>query len=102
MPNAGNSCNYSDRERFAVARHPPRRRAKEGSSDLARLRTRQFVGGPPACDPCLDIIKRNSEPGPSESVLAATRLADVGSRPVGSTIEQPERCVQTAPTTPTR
>src|SRR5260370_30280619 len=88
MPNAGNSCNYSDRERFAVARHPPRRRAKEGSSELAWLRTRQFVRGPPACHPCLDIIKWNSEPGPSEFVVAAAVLGDVGASEGDNRIEQ--------------
>ena len=61
---------------------------KEGSSDLARLRTRQFVRGPPACDPCLDIIKRNSEPGPSEFVVAAAILGDVGPSEVDNRIEQ--------------
>src|SRR5258708_11904870 len=91
MPKAGKSCNrsiavqisaiarradrdWSDRERFEVAQRPTPRRAREESSDLARLRTRQFFGGPPACDPCLDVIERNREAGPVKIVVATAGL----------------------------
>src|SRR5258708_24527038 len=92
MPKAGKSCNrsiavqssaiarradrdWSDRERFEVAQRPTPRRAREESSDLARLRTRQFFGGPPACDPCLDVIERNREAGPVEFLVTTARLS---------------------------
>jgi hypothetical protein len=47
------------------------------SSDLARLRARQFVCGTPTRDPRLDFIKGNGEPGPLEFIEAAAIFADI-------------------------
>ena len=44
---------------------------------IARLRTRQFVRGPPACDPRFDIVQRNGEPRPFEFVVATAILGDI-------------------------
>ena len=66
-----------DREMPGADRRRLRRRAKGGSSDLARLRARQFVHGSPALDPPFDVIERNSGTGSLEFVVATTILADI-------------------------
>jgi hypothetical protein len=65
-----------------------RRRAKEESSDLARLRTGQFIGGAPTCDPCLDFIKGNGEPGPFEFVEAAAVFCNIRAFKIYNRIEE--------------
>lgn len=59
-----------------------------GSSELARPRTRQFAGRPPARDPGLHLIERNRQTGALEFVDAAAILRNVGAGDVDHRVEQ--------------
>ena len=52
--------------------------ARKGSSDLTRLRTRQFILGSPTRNPSLDVIQRYGESRPSKIVIAAAIFSDIG------------------------
>lgn len=81
----------SSRESFAIARRLLRRRAKAGSSDLARRRARQFVRRTPACHPVLHVVQRHGRAGPIERVEPPAVLRDVGTGDIDHGIEQRHR-----------
>ena len=62
--------------------------ARKGSSDLTRLRTRQFILGSPTRNPSLDVIQRYGELRPSKIVIAAAIFSDIGTGEVHHRIEQ--------------
>jgi hypothetical protein len=68
-----------------------RRRTKEKSSDLARLWTGELIRATPICNPCLDLIKGNSEPGPFELVEASAVFFDIPTFKIYNGIEECHR-----------